>query len=426
LELYSQILELEVWEQASENATKAVRAIGAELTDAEHDIATLEGREQELKRFAEHATERCDEWEAKQKTRTDLGKKNVQLLEKALALIPASYTDRDLMRARKEEKDARGAMSLSEREVLRVQTEIATLTRSVDLAKRGTCPTCGQRMPKDGAHSHVKDIEARTKLLAGLEKKHEKTVNAFNSATRNVRSLEGTLEARAAKEKEIEEAKKGLRTMEQENNPYQEQRIGVGKELVRVRLAMHEGHKAVRKIKTLEQRYAFWVKGFRDLRLWLVQESLTQLELEVNSVLQDLGLDGWQMQFDVEKENKSGGIKRGFTVLVLSPQNETAVPWEVWSGGEAQRLRIAAMMGVSNLILAQRGTPYSVEFYDEPSTWLTEEGVDALLRLLEQRAQSTGRAIFIADHRALQFGGFSETVRVAKGAKGSSIIERTK
>jgi len=146
-----------------------------------------------------------------------------------------------------------------------------------------------------------------------------------------------------------------------------------------------------------------------------------QLELEANAALHSLGLEDWRMQFDVERETKAGGVTRGFTVLVESPESDGAVPWEAWSGGESQRLRIACAIGLSNLILAQRGVDFDLELWDEPSSWLTEEGVESLLQLLADRARESRRKVIVADHRALGFGGFSRTVLVEQGKEGSTV-----
>jgi hypothetical protein len=43
----------------------------------------------------------------------------------------------------------------------------------------------------------------------------------------------------------------------------------------------------------------YWVKGFREVRLSLISEVLTQLELEVNNKLFQLGLENWKVLFAV-------------------------------------------------------------------------------------------------------------------------------
>jgi len=53
---------------------------------------------------------------------------------------------------------------------------------------------------------------------------------------------------------------------------------------------------------------SFWVGGFKRVRLFIVEQALQQLELEINNSLGSLGLLDWHIKLDVERENKSGGI----------------------------------------------------------------------------------------------------------------------
>ena len=169
--------------------------------------------------------------------------------------------------------------------------------------------------------------------------------------------------------------------------------------------------------------YSFWVRGFKDLRLQLIAEALTELEIEVNSCVTALGLIDWELKFQVDRETASGTISRGFTVSVISPYNNKPVPWESWSGGESQRLRIAATMGLSNLIRSRTGTELALEVWDEPSTALSQQGVHDLLEALNHRANTEQRPIWIVDHTSHSFGGFAGGATITK-RKSGSVIEQ--
>lgn len=258
------------------------------------------------------------------------------------------------------------------------------------------CPTCGQPLPQDArAANKVRRIIRETQEAAAKEIKEIR------------------------KHDEAEALQKRVRDLKAARNPYRERLAEMDREAEHLASRAKQLAKELKRKRLQADRARYWVKGFRDLRLWLVSESLAQLEVEADSALHSLGLEGWRMQFDVERETKSGGVSRGFTVTVESPESDGAVPWEAWSGGESQRLRVACAVGLANLILAQRGVAFDLEMWDEPSSWLTEEGVDALLRLLAERARE--RTVLIADHRALGFGGFSRTLRVERGRTGSIV-----
>jgi DNA repair exonuclease SbcCD ATPase subunit len=166
-----------------------------------------------------------------------------------------------------------------------------------------------------------------------------------------------------------------------------------------------------------------WVQAFKDVRLFLVAEALLQLEVEVNSALAQLGLADWGIRFAPDSETKAGAVKRGFSVTVLSPNNERAVPWQVWSGGEAQRLRVAASMGLSNLIAAYTGYKAFVEVWDEPTNGMSSQGIADLLTAMKDRAERDGKQVWIIDHRALDSGLFQQTITAVK-CDGTTTLRR--
>jgi len=162
-----------------------------------------------------------------------------------------------------------------------------------------------------------------------------------------------------------------------------------------------------------------WPKLFKELRLWVVDEALDELEIHVNSSLVELGLKDWQLEFTVERETASGSISRGFEIIVRSPESPAGVPWETWSGGETQRLRIACAVGFASLIRSRMPSPPDFEVWDEPTAHLNTEGVEDLVAFMDERAED--RQVWIVDHRMLDSGHFDQTFTVTKTKNGSRI-----
>src|SRR5262249_53537660 len=148
--------------------------------------------------------------------------------------------------------------------------------------------------------------------------------------------------------------------------------------------------------------------------LFIIEETLRSLELEVNNSLASLGLVDWQVEFDIERENKSGTITKGFSVFIRCPSHPEPVRWESWSGGETQRLQLAGDFGLANLIMMQAGLTNAIEFYDEPSDHLSDEGLADLSETLHQRATTDNKCIFLVDHRMPDFGDFAGVYTVTK------------
>jgi DNA repair exonuclease SbcCD ATPase subunit len=165
----------------------------------------------------------------------------------------------------------------------------------------------------------------------------------------------------------------------------------------------------------------FWITGFKRVRLFLVEQTLRQLEVEVNNNMASLGLNDYRIEFDVERENKSGGVTKGFTVLVYSPDHDKPVRWEAWGGGVTHRLRLAGDLGLANLIMERAGLTGSVEFYDEPSRHLSQEGLLDVAETLHQRALTGNKRVFLVDHASIDFGDFAGCYFITKTADGSQI-----
>jgi DNA repair exonuclease SbcCD ATPase subunit len=264
-----------------------------------------------------------------------------------------------------------------------------------------TCKTCGQAMPDPDAH-----------LRDEVQRKMEDCQRGIRAAVRDVELQEKTLDA-------MEDRYDALLA---EVNPHKASEDRRQEDLVHVKAKLKELQAELDERLFKYSLHSSWVKWFKEIRLSRISTALTQLEIEVNSCLSSLGLPDWELRFDVDRETKSGTVQRGFTVTVLSPHNEAPVPWEAWSGGESQRLRCAASMGLANLIRAQTGATLNLEVWDEPTQWMSGQGVADLLDALATRAKEEKRQIWVVDHRTLGYAGFDGKAGVVKGTRGSRFV----
>ena len=97
-----------------------------------------------------------------------------------------------------------------------------------------------------------------------------------------------------------------------------------------------------------------------------------------------------------------------------------AKPWEAWSGGEGQRLRLAGTLALSNLILRQFDRTCNIQVWDEHLYWLSGSGEDAMLELLQEMAKREGKTFFIVDQHNLDFP-FDGVIKVIKDEEGSHL-----
>jgi len=94
----------------------------------------------------------------------------------------------------------------------------------------------------------------------------------------------------------------------------------------------------------------------------------------------------------------------------------------MWSGGEAQRIRLALTIGISDFIKAKRELDYNFIILDEPSQHLSEEGIEDLLSYLKEKANAEDITIYLIEHKELKNSGiFNEIVLIEKNELGSII-----
>ena len=406
LELFSRVMGLEVWERASERAAEATRELEREAAVTEQEVARTEGRIEVLQLEADQARDMSAAWKQTQQAEVETRAEELRKLEAEL-----NHAKR---RAAKKLPDARALREAAHK--ARAELTQALKHQEHVNGMQAVCPYCEQAITA----SHCEEL--RRTASAELETAQR----AFNSAQAKALAAEEAAEEQRRDEMAVRDldlrmrgAEKALKDKERETDPYKEQ---AARAVSGLKKAKADGARLSTVLRGLLKRAELtrhWIKGFRDVRLWLVDDTLAQLEVEVNGALHAMGMEGWAITFDVERETKAGGVSRGFTVAVQSPDVSEAVPWEAWSGGESQRLRLACTVGMANLICARRGVDLGVEFWDEPSAWLSDEGIDDMLRVLEERAAD--RAVVVAEHRALGYGGFTRTLRVVKDKRGSTV-----
>ncbi len=305
----------------------------------------------------------------------------------------------------------------------------------------GVCSVCKQKVSKIHIKEQINDFELKEKesrkLLKPLDQELENLedqMEVIRDSLKNLKSAQNDTHSKIRKfeikhaqlgrdvefcQQGLTDQKRSLRKIKNKENPHDIQIKKAKAERKKIKSRIDKLQGKIDKAQKKVSGYEHWIKGFKDVRLFLLEECITQLEVEVNNNLMQLGLDDWSIRFDVEKETKSGTISTGFQVQIKSPKNKDVVPWEVWSGGEGQRLRLAGTMGLSNLILNRSGVVSNIEVWDEPTQYLNR--VDDLLDLLYQRAQDLQKQIWLVDHRSIDFGGFEDVVTIVKDKNGSRI-----
>lgn len=457
--LFSQVMNLDVWIDYSKRASEMASSLDIKIRDIESTVASNEGRLQALKEV--DYTESLNTWQDQQKTKTDL--LEADYIEKTTKLDSLASKHKECQLS--VEATAVG-LSTAQRAVSPLRVEIDQLVAKreehIDLTNKNkgslsvlrdqkhyidqhdSCTKCFQPISSSFKKSNGQELTNKINaLLESIETSNDEIAKLSNkidekekllrtkeveidTARRNASNagMELATVARDIKHlnTELDTIERQLENLLREENPFKQRQLDNDNKIIELE------DKIIALVSTVDAHRAkyrlsqYWVKGFKEIRLYLISEAMQQLEIEVNSCLSQLGLADWKIKFDIDRETKSGDIQKGFNVKIISPHNTAPVPWESWSGGESQRLRIAATMGLANLIKSSTGSTLNLEVWDEPTQHMSEQGVTDLLDSLAERARNFNKQIWIVDHRSLGYGNF-DTIRTITKTDTTTFIK---
>lgn len=456
MEVFSETLQLQRWEKWSAVAANRCKEIQTELDKVTTQLQSSLNQEAELKSLLKQTRLQSEDWQAQAGSRQKTLETEIKSLRKQIDHFQRIVDDADLAYdgamielpplqkqikqitddLRLMESDWRATEQLEQMQLNDLRRECRAIK---ELQQYQNCPTCGQPLRSAAAkRDHLQEIQCKIdrlvdhpaqppKDLQRQRDKHRLLDEAFeqiqtkaNNAIDMLDRYRPELQAVKARQDMLQ---KQLNEKWEETNPHRETIDHLRDRLDHLNLAIEESEKQRRKYEKRLERTQFWIKAFKDIRLYIIDDVLAELDLMTNSILAEVGLAGWEIHYDIERETKKGTVIRGLDVRVLSPDNRKPVKWEVWSGGEGQRLRLVGSLALSEVLLARAGLAINFQVFDEPSQHLSAQGVAGFGILLEDWAARSGRTIFYVDHAAQEAAHFASTILVEKKSKtGSRII----
>jgi len=458
LALFSQIMELDYWLTKSKEASVLAGEIEHDKNTKEHDLTRSQGQLETLNGDLEELLTSEKDFSMKQSVTIRKIEAELREVLEGIARLKAKNTSFDVDNEEQRIKLVEKIKALKIKGVA-IATDINSSNVHVAVAEKdlqgikatlknlsgltGKCPTCLQNV----SSKHLKDerdlyttnkrqieviiadaISDRKDKIEHQKEVDAKIVVCENELNYLLEKIEANKQAHNKIQTELTalhghrtELKVHIEAETSRENPFTRMIKDKKYSIIKTKAQIEELKDTINKINEEYIAVEFWVSGFKRIRLMIIEETLSQLEVEVNNNLASLGLMDWRIEFDIERENKSGGITKGFTVLVHVPDYDEPVKLESWSGGESQRIMLAGDLGLANLIMERAGLVSKVEFYDEPSTHLSVEGQLDLADTLNQRALNTGKVIWMVDHNTLDFGDFAKVLMVTMDDKGSSL-----
>ena len=461
LNLFSKIMDLDLWLEKSELALEKSNEIKSDIDHCERDIAQHNGRLTAIVSTIEDLQVKSEEFDQKKTEKVE----HLSIeLNKIIADIEGFKTeitafDLEIKGLGPKIRCAEHVVKVQDQHIKDLEFELTEADKELSVTNHkitiikdslkqlegvgAVCSVCKQ--PVDAQHliKETKKLENGLKTLQGLktvllDAKKEININKseiiiliskLDAEFTQLKAKETKIKGnRNATENEIVYLEREYKRLEIEIKKAKEQKNEFSQMIAEKRDEVSGVNKKIEGIKSkiaqLNEDYAathFWVAGFKRLRLHIIEETLRTLEVEVNNNLASLGLGDWKIEFDIERENKSGGVTKGFITLITDPKGYTT-KYETLSFGETQRVKLAGCFGLANLIMERSGLVSKVEMYDEPSEHMTEEGITDTLNTLRDRAINNARVIICVDHHAISYGDFANTIMIEKDETGSRII----
>lgn len=461
LALFTAMLKLDNWTTYSSIAKATADDIQQDLHTLERNISKLEGKLDGLsidslqeKRKTWRSKKASAEGVIKQELKTAKGE--AKPLERVLTQakkqkvklgkqLKQNKVDTDL--AFESWTEAKAAEDKVVWEAAQLKKQISAnyeFVQGVKKTKKGTCKQCGQTINKGRLAGHVKQMEKELTAQRGMLTvlaidcdRLEKTKTMCHEGLEAARIIQARTKKRLGQTKDnvaelstnlagilasVDSKEQRLKASLKEKNPFIPMIAELEEVEERIMAKLKTKEKAHGKLQKKKADTAYWIAGFKDVRLYLIEEALDQLEIETNKALADLGFTSdWRIRYSIQKRSKTGSSISGFNVAVQSPHSTKAVPFAAWSGGEKQRLKIAGSIGFIALMSARTGLELGIEVYDEPTQHLSPQGIDSLLETLRQRSLETNKRIWLVDHHTLDYGDFAGRAVVSKKEGGSTL-----
>ena len=458
MELFVNALQLDRWDERADAALQRVKHL-ADLS------SRLEGEENATKQMLEQTKDliattqkSADSWERDLEWQTKALKKKVASvaneLDKAINLqgkadlqleaaeIEVRHYEREIAKLDKHVLDV-------DRKRLKAQERYNTLRHLIEgfdqeissVGRDGLCPTCGQSLKGTSLETHRKRVLVKIERLQNeiddipLKKCNrnfdramedaEKARKHFGKFVDAANDARDSLETRTKRVAELKahhvELRETAKRRSEERNPHLEHLRALKKQQSNILDALDGLKQEIGDLERKAERAKFWIKGFKDVRLYVLEDVLDELELTTNAMLGEAGLIGWRVRYDIEKETKRGTITRGLQIMIKSPKSRGEVKWQSWSGGEGQRLRLVGSLALSEVLLNHAGVKPDIEILDEPTQHLSSVGVDDLCEYLFDRSRRLKKRIFYVDHQSIESTRFDTVTTITRDMQGPRI-----
>lgn len=456
LKLLSDVIGLDRWNSHVKSATKRTALYDTALTQADAQLRAMEDTIKQITADIVATKTKMNEWDSVENAKHEASTKGLQAdrdqLEKLrveLGKLDLDYdgAETELRHANTMLDKARADHSVA---ITKWDSASSALLRADDAMNKlkdeakhmGThCPSCGQRLDGPGLKKHKAELRDRiisaeddadvayrnTQKYAEVKEATSAVIAKWQSDVATYRTKsDAAIDGRTRVQTRVSELAAIVRMKEdagkaKQTNPHDETLQALRARRDKADAIADEAAALVKLTTAKHGSNKFWINGFKQVRLYLLEEFLNELEVVTLNMLPRLGLIGWTVRLSIEREKKDGDTTTGLSVQIGKPGMDQMVKWESWSGGEAQRLRIAGALALSETLMRRAGVTTDLIVLDEPTRGLSPEGVADLVDALVEFAHD--RQVILIDHTARESKRMAHILTVERdAATGSRVL----
>jgi len=424
-EMLTRIRGLEHYTDASKKASDTAKSLASSVVEKENLLREVKARLEEVRKT--NYRDKIEEFENEKKQLVDKLQKQLEQFEEELRSEKRELDHNVKLRGSQSMADLHQKIKIQygKEKVIYYDLENAkTRLKEFQELGEGNCSLCGQKVTKEHLEKESNllkyiikmDSEKFFKIKSELAKLESESdpLDKLEAHIRGIRQSITSIESNAKHTQSL------ILVEEQKINPY----IQMEKE--RVEKARKLG-KQIREIKQeqdtiiyKQQIYQFWQEGFKKIKFMLFDTMVTNFQLITNQILKEYSNE-LEILFDTERETRGGTIKDEFHISIVDMDGEE-VSYEMYSGGERQKIRLSIALGLAQMIREDCGRDFNFMAFDEPNDALDDAGKDTNFETFTELAQ-TGKTVLVTDHDANFKDRFDKTILVVKENKRSQIQE---
>lgn len=271
-----------------------------------------------------------------------------------------------------------------ERHLIECRNKLYHIEQLKSYATNNTnCPTCGQDLPHKEHITIPDDTELKSKYEYLKSEKDRlnlemaKLVNQKNYNSLLQEKLQNLVEQKNNVAKEIER-------VEKLENPYLNKLEELSINRHKLRTKVEKLTENIELQNRLKNRYEFLKDGFKEIKSYVFQSLLAELNRNTNRYLSELFEVPAYITFDnISDEGDISKIK----TTVLLDGNERSLG--LLSGGQFRRVQLAVDFALSDIVAQRSKNPINIRILDEAFKDLSEPSMERIVNVLQKMKGST-------------------------------------